>query len=635
MKNRRQRLVKVLLVGMVCSSLLSAQPKRTDAIWARTAPSGSITIDGKLNEPAWATAESIYVQYGKIAGIPGSGFTAETGVPFDSVRAVVKFLVSQNQLYLGITVMDSSIGGANLSPDNFGAADAIIFNVLDKSDSTKRPSPPGEHLWGWIKAAWMNPEPTVTSPGGLPATGPNAKYSKNLYETATVVRGVTNDDSKPDTGYTVEMRINLDSLGYKTSGPAGDIIMFNLAIRDIDWYWPIQDWLTFSRVWIQGPWANTSQKDILRIHARPDVTTSSGSVPTIKPDAIIADGKNFPPPVIDGKLNEPIWKAVKGFDVKFGSDSLRNTYPGVGPYLSGQFQPTVNGGTANVVDPADATVKWFFNADTLFIGIDVRDKVVQYNASYDRWDGVIVTINERVKQNDIDHDLLVRKLTVQVDSANGGSARLQDYLPFLRDSLQGARVVLSLNSGTKVDTVGVKADSGYQIEMAITLTKLGYPSGRGDGIAFLGVDLLDGDSFIPSTNSYGTRTWWFREHDGAAGPAFCYMDPTVVITSVGNAVAREMPTEFVLLGNYPNPFNPSTSIQFRNPESGDVEITVFDILGRSILRHDLGMQAAGEHAYRFDATNLSSGVYIYQLRMIGANSGKKFSTPYSKMTFLK
>lgn len=635
MKNRRQLAIMELIMVIVLSSSLLAQPKRTDAVWARTAPSGSITVDGKLDEPAWANAESIYVQYGKIAGIPGSGYTAETGVPFDSIRAVVKFLVSENQLYLGITVKDSSIGGANLSPDNFGAADAIIFNVLDKSDPKKRPSPSGEFLWGWLKADWMNPEPTLTNPGGLPATGPKGKYSKTRYETATIVKGLTNDDSKPDTGYTVEMRVNLDSLGYSTSVAGGDIVMFDMAFRDLDWYWPIQDWLTFSRVWIQGPWANSAQKNMLRIHARPDVTVSSGAVPTIKPEAIIPDGKNVPSPVIDGKLDDAVWKKLTGFDIKFGDDALRNSYPSVGPFLSGQFQPSVNGGTANVVDPGDATVKWFFKADTLFIGIDVRDKVVQYNASYDRWDGVIVTLNERVKLNDIDHDLLVRKLTVQVDSANGGSARLQDYLPFLRDSLQGARVALSLNSGTKIDTVGVKADSGYQIEMAITLTKLGYPAGRGDGIAFLGIDLLDGDSFIPATNSYGTRTWWFREHDGAAGPAFCYMDPTVVITSVDKGDAIEMPTEFALLGNYPNPFNPSTSIRYRTPEDGIVLLAMYDILGRSVTQIQLGMQSGGEHSYRFEGSNLSSGVYFYQLRMIGAKTGRESATPYAKMTLLK
>jgi hypothetical protein len=621
----------LLLSGLVIFLGLSlpAQPKRTDAIWARTAPVASITVDGKLNEPAWANAESLIVQFGKSAGLPGSGYSTETGTVYDSTRAVVKFLVMGDSLYLAFTVKDSSIGGGI-----FGNADAIISNIRDKSDPTIRPAPSGEYLWGWINETWMDPG-DVTTVGAMPKKGPNGKYPKIDFETATTVKGTTNADTTPDTSYTVEMKINLKRNGYNVTDPKGDIIMFNAAIRDGDWYWPAQDRVSFSRVWIQGPWANTAEKNQLRVHVRPDVTISSGTVPELKPEAIIPDGKNVPSPVIDGKLDDAVWKKLTGFDIKFGNDSLRNSYPSVGPFLSGQFQPTVNGGKANVVDPGDATVKWFFKADTLFIGIDVRDKVVQYIASYDRWDGVIVTLNERVKQNDIDHDLLTRKLTVQVDSANGGSARLQDYLPFLRDSLEGARVALSVNSGTKIDTVGVKADSGYQIEMAITLTKLGYPAGRGDGIAFLGVDLLDGDSFIPSTNSYGTRTWWFREHDGAAGPAFCYMDPTVVITSAGKGDAIEMPTEFALLGNYPNPFNPSTSIRYRTPEDGIVLLTVYDILGRSLAQVDLGRQAVGEHSHRFEGSNLSSGVYFYQLRMVGAAAGKEFATPYSKMTLLK
>jgi hypothetical protein len=635
MKNTHRQSIVVLLMMLALGSLLTAQPKRTDAIWARTAPAGSLTIDGKLDEPAWAKAESIYVEYGKIAGIPGSGYTAETGVPKDPTRAWVKFLVSNNQLYLGITVQDSSIGGANLSPDNFGAADAVIFNVRDKSNPAQRPSPSGEFLYGWIKAAWMNTETNVTAVGSLPSTGPAGKYSKLRFEAATTVKGTANDDSKPDTSYTMEMRVNLDSLGYATNSTKGDIVMFNLAIRDIDWYWPIQDWLTFSRTWIQGPWANVADKDHLRIHARPDVTISSGPVPVIKPEITIPDGKNFAPPVIDGKLDEAVWKINPGFEIKWGDSTIRNAYPSTGPFRSGQFQPTVNGGTANILDPADAIVKMFFKADTLYVGIDVRDRFVQFNTSYDRWDGVILTICDRLKQNDLDHDLLTRKLTVQVDSAKGNPTKLQDYFPILRDSLKGAKVVLGLNSGTIVDTIGVKADSGYQIEMALDLTKLGYPAGRGDGIAFLGLDLLDGDSFIPATNSYGTRTWWFRENDGSDGPAFCYMDPTAVLTSVAAGRTVEMPTEFGLLGNYPNPFNPSTSIRFVMPQSGGVVMTVFDMLGRSIASMPLGSFTAGEHAYVFNASNLSSGVYLYQLRMTGASSGTAYSTPYGKMTLVK
>ncbi|HLP18000.1 MAG TPA: hypothetical protein VK470_17210, partial [Bacteroidota bacterium] len=590
----KKRILLFFVLGVI-ASLCSAQPKRTDAIWARTAPAGSITIDGKMDEAVWAKAESLAVDYGQIAGIPGSGYTAETGIPKDPVHAIVKFLVSGNQLYLGFTVKDSSIGGANLSPDNFGAADAIILNVRDKSNPAARPSPPSEHLWGWIKADWMNNDVNVSAVGAGPATGPKNRYTKARFETATTVKGVTNDDSKSDTSYTVEMRINLDSLGYTTTAPQGDIIMINLAIRDIDWYWPVQDWLTFSRVWVQGPWANVSDKDHLRLHTRPDVTTTSGEAPTIKPEVIIPDGKNFASPAIDGKLTEPIWKALPGFRIKYGDNALRDTYPGTGSFRSGQYQPDVNGGKALVIDSADATVKWFFKADTLFIGIDVRDKVVQYSSNYDRWDGAIVTMTDRGKQNDLDHDLVGRKLTVQVDSAKNSPTRLQDYLPFLRDSLGGARAVLSLNPGTIVDTIGVKADSGYQIEMAITLTKMGYPPGRGDGIAFLGVDILDGDSFVQAVNSYGTRTWWFREHDGSDGPAFCYMDPSVVVTSVAQTGSDVIPTEFALLGNYPNPFNPSTSIGYTAPHAGHVMLSVYDMLGRSVSTLDLGMKTAGEH----------------------------------------
>jgi hypothetical protein len=344
---------------------------------------------------------------------------------------------------------------------------------------------------------------------------------------------------------------------------------------------------------------------------------------------------NFPTPVIDGKLDEAVWKVIPGFEIKWNDTLIRAGYPSTGPFRSGQYQPTVNGGTANVVDPADAMVKMFFKADTLYLGVDISDKIVQFSNSYDRYDGIIFTILDRLATDPIDHSLLTRKLTVIVDSAKGNPTKALDYMLTLRDSLKGAKVVLRLNSGTTVDTLGVKADSGYVIEMAISLTALGYPPGRGDGIAFLGLDLLDGDSFVNAVNSYGTRTWWFREHDGSDGPAFCYMDPTAILTDVARTGVIGMPTEFALLGNYPNPFNPSTSIRYAMPQAGSVVLTVYDMLGRSVSSHALGTFSEGEHSYTFNGSNLSSGVYFYQLRMVGASTGKEFSTPYAKMTLVK
>ncbi|MHB1051163.1 MAG: T9SS type A sorting domain-containing protein [Bacteroidota bacterium] len=619
----------LIIFSLIIFGTLTAQPKRSDAIWARTVPAGSITVDGVLNETAWASAESLYVQYGKSAGLPGSGYTAETGTIFDSTRAWVKFLVMGDSLYLAFTVKDSSIGGGN-----FGAADAIIFNIRDKSDSTRRPAPSGEYLYGWINESWMNPG-SVTSVGGMPSTGPVSKYSETDYYTATTVQGTTNTDATPDTGYTVEMKINVKKLGYTPGEPNGDIIMFNAAFRDVDWFFPVQDWVTFSRTWIQGPWANVSNKNILRIHVRPDVTTLSGAAPDILPDYVLPNGQLMATPAIDGKLDEPVWEKIPGIDLRFGDNTIRNAYPGIGPFASGEYQPTVNGGKATIFDSSKANVKMFFKGNILYVGVDVQDQAVQSLDVYDRWDGFMITINGLGNDymNQTDHDQIPMKLTLIVGP--DGKDSLKDFYPKFRDSLNGAQVALSLKPNTTLDTTGIDEDAGYQIEHAIDLTKMGYPSGLGDKVLYLGLTMFDGDSYIPSSLSYGTRTWWFREHDGFAAAAYIYMDSSLMITGVGNNAEYVMPTEFALLGNYPNPFNPSTTVKFISPADGNVTMSVYDVLGRIVSTVDIGDYGPGRHSFKFNASHLSTGIYFYQLRMHNSLAGKEFVTRIAKMVLVK
>ena len=74
-----------------------------------------------------------------------------------------------------------------------------------------------------------------------------------------------------------------------------------------------------------------------------------------------------------------------------------------------------------------------------------------------------------------------------------------------------------------------------------------------------------------------------------------------------------MPKEFALHQNYPNPFNPSTQIAFDLPESADVRLTVFDVLGRQVANLINQPMKAGSHTVNFDAQRLASGVYIYRL----------------------
>jgi len=115
------------------------------------------------------------------------------------------------------------------------------------------------------------------------------------------------------------------------------------------------------------------------------------------------------------------------------------------------------------------------------------------------------------------------------------------------------------------------------------------------------------------------------------------MDPnTLVPLGVGVAQRPEqtVPRFFAILGNYPNPFNPSTVIRYALPEDGVVTLKVFDILGRSVATRPLGVQTAGIKEVSFDATGLSSGLYLYQLQL-ASPSGHVSVTRTGKMSVVK
>jgi len=77
----------------------------------------------------------------------------------------------------------------------------------------------------------------------------------------------------------------------------------------------------------------------------------------------------------------------------------------------------------------------------------------------------------------------------------------------------------------------------------------------------------------------------------------------------------DKPTSFKLLPNFPNPFNPTTTIQYVLPEATEVTITVYNILGKSVFTWNSGRrQSAGLHSFKLNAGSWSSGIYIYQVK---------------------
>jgi len=83
--------------------------------------------------------------------------------------------------------------------------------------------------------------------------------------------------------------------------------------------------------------------------------------------------------------------------------------------------------------------------------------------------------------------------------------------------------------------------------------------------------------------------------------------------------------EFKLMQNYPNPFNPVTTISYSIAISGEVKVRVYDILGMLVKEIYSGHKPAGNHSIQFDAANLSSGIYLYELVSNGNRITKKLS----------
>ena len=113
--------------------------------------------------------------------------------------------------------------------------------------------------------------------------------------------------------------------------------------------------------------------------------------------------------------------------------------------------------------------------------------------------------------------------------------------------------------------------------------------------------VLDPDGTMAEIHEANNKGWTVLEVEGG------------LPTSVDESRDETTPTTFNLAQNYPNPFNPATTISFALAKDGHVKLTVFDILGRTVVELIDGVKAAGKHKVIFDANDLSSGLYLYRL----------------------
>ncbi len=121
----------------------------------------------------------------------------------------------------------------------------------------------------------------------------------------------------------------------------------------------------------------------------------------------------------------------------------------------------------------------------------------------------------------------------------------------------------------------------------------------------------------------GTYTWSVQSVDNQLAASQFAPEQTFTITSSSVNPTPGTPTVFALKQNFPNPFNPSTTIPYDLPQRSHVKLAVYSSLGQEVALLVNGEIEAGYHDVQFNASNLASGVYFCRLKAGGFNDAKK------------
>lgn len=166
-------------------------------------------------------------------------------------------------------------------------------------------------------------------------------------------------------------------------------------------------------------------------------------------------------------------------------------------------------------------------------------------------------------------------------------------------------VVLNWTTASEVNNAGFNIERKASGESSFRT--VGYVEGRGT--------TLEPGSYSYTDKNMGNGTYTYRLKQLDFDGSFEYSNEVEV--NIGT------PATFALMQNYPNPFNPSTLIKYALPADLQVELSVFNVLGEKVATLVNTFQKAGNYEIVFDASKLSSGVYLYRIDAGRYSSVKK------------
>ena len=191
---------------------------------------------------------------------------------------------------------------------------------------------------------------------------------------------------------------------------------------------------------------------------------------------------------------------------------------------------------------------------------------------------------------------------------SGFLIKIESPVPVELKSFNASIVDNSVNLNWTTTTE--KNNSGFEVQRRIgnqNWEVLGFVAGRGTTTEPFNY------SFIDPINSSGSFSYRLKQID---------YDGSFEYTNEIN-VEVSLPFEFNLAQNYPNPFNPSTIISFSVPQSSNVKLSVFNVLGEEVATLVNDVKNSGTYEVEFNGSNLTSGIYIYSLEAGGMRSTKK------------
>jgi hypothetical protein len=168
-------------------------------------------------------------------------------------------------------------------------------------------------------------------------------------------------------------------------------------------------------------------------------------------------------------------------------------------------------------------------------------------------------------------------------------------------------------------TGGLNSTPNSTFTLEFFATPPGNPASYGEGEMFLGyteitTNMTGNASFSTTIGTPVSGGWSITAAATDVAGSTSEFSPPITITNVNSVENGTIPRETVLQQNFPNPFNPSTTIRYGLPNRSHVNLTVFNTLGQEVAQLVNGDMEAGYHQVKFDRSGLSSGIYFYRLR---------------------